>query len=177
MKRWYQRMVAVILTAVIVVSSAACTKSGDDLTATVGARGGEYKVGELTVKISEGTVTQDTKLTLTKPQTIATQQGWHAGSRQPGVRFDLSLANGQQPKKPVEIAIPLKGEFLSKGMKPEHAFLFTRTANGKHNIIVPAQVDADGVMRASLTHFSEKDVLYFTPEDMAKMVESGALQI
>lgn len=171
------RLGAAFLVVILALSGAACSESGDDSSVEISAKGGEYKLGDVTVKVSEGTVSQETELLLTKAETITPQQGWHAGSRQPGVRFDLSLANGQQPKKPVEVAIPLKGSFLPSGAKPEHAFLFTRTANGKHNIIVPAEVDSAGVLHAKLTHFSEKNVLYFTPDDMAKMVESGALQV
>lgn len=175
MNRWYGLLMATVM---VIGLGAACTKkSSNILETTVTAQGGTYKLGSMVVEVPPNAVTGDTKLTATKPAVIPKGEGLFADNRHSGLRFDLHLANGQQPNTPLKVSIPLDGAFLPQGAKRDDALLFTRTRNDQHFVLVPSELDDKGVLHAELSHLSEKDVLYLTPEKLTEMAKSGAISL
>lgn|GEM_PF-5161627 len=124
--------------------------------------GGSYTVDGITINVEPQTVQVNTKLTVSQPitQQGATPRPFSEASNS-NVQFDISLADGSQPLKPLDVQIPLKGAFLPTGTVAEHALLYSPNTAGEWRL-VPSVVE-NGVLHTKLTHLSPKNISFASP--------------
>lgn len=160
-----RRTIAFALSAALSVSVGGCGGSysaggsSETFSVTVEAdKTSTYSLGDITVTVPEGAVPKDTKLTATVPVAIDSAIAPLGAN---SVQFDLSFDDGLEPSKPLDIAIPLTGDYLPDGVQAERAFLYSPDGNG-NQWLVPTEV-TDGVLYAQLNHLSPKVIAY--PDD------------
>lgn len=172
--------IAALGTAVVALCAAACSSTNKttpkQLSVTVTPQRGTYKLGDLTVTMPAGAVPAKTTLRLQQPSAMPSTHGPLAGARKAAVQFDLSLSGGAEPRKPIDVAIPLAGAFLPRGMTPKQALLYTPGPHGKGWQLVPALVDAENVLHASLYHLSPKAITYSPALSLQDAINSGGLK-
>lgn len=136
----------------------------------VGEKGGTYSLpsgGRVTVP--EGAVDGEATLTVTAPRTL--QPGDAAplqGVRQGGIAFDVSLSRGHvrgvQPKKPLELELPIEGAPKPQGGAEDvFALPYTALPGGKY-LLLPAKAAGAGKLAVRLPHLSPKYVAYVSDE-------------
>lgn len=136
----------------------------------VDADGGTYRFGNgITVTVPKGAVNGDTTLSVGTPrQSPAGGKTPLAGTNRATVSFDVTLAQGfddVQPRKPLDITVPLRGAMLPAGTKPSQALLYT--GSGANYQFVPATVRGN-VLHASLNHLSPKYITYVDEDKFAQ---------
>ena len=120
---------------------------------------GTYTVEGVTVRTQQGTVGAPTELIVTSPvQKLHDKSRPFAELNAPNVEFDMSLAGGAQPLKPLDVEIPLTGAFLPPGANPEHALLYSPNKAGEWRL-VPGYVEND-VLHAQLSSLSPKHIAF-----------------
>ncbi len=133
--------------------------------------GGTYRFGNgVVVTVPKGAVDDGTALSVGAPkQSPAGGRTPLTGANRTTVAFDVTLAqgfeHGIQPRKPLEISVPLRGAMLPAGTSPSQALLYT--GGGGNYQFVPATVRGN-VLRASLSHLSSKYITYVDEEKFAK---------
>lgn len=165
MKRKY---IAPLLAVVLLAgcSQAVDGQAGPQTSVTVSPEGGSYVVGGLTVTVPKGAVAKPTSLTVGQPRQVS---GSDAPLGATTVRFDISLADGAEPAQPLQVAIPLRGQFLPTSADPAHAVFYTSTADGKGFRLLPYDVQ-NGVLTATVPHLSDKEIAYIDPQTVAKSI-------
>lgn len=175
------KQVAAAIAAVLVIALAVAgiaMYTGYDLfdkpsknTATIGRDGGTYRFsGGAIVTVPPRAVLQDTRLTITAPMKLDAKSGGPLTKvRKAAVRFDISLEHGAEPLKPIGLAVPLAGNYLPEGVLPARALLYT-TESAKTNLV--SADDSGGVLRATLTHFSPKTIVYLDKDGVSKLLET-----
>lgn len=143
--------------------------SGKKNSVTVGTSGGTFTFSDgLVVTVPKGAVDDGTTLSATTPVSLRKQDsGPFNGIRSAGVKFDISLAKGDkrdiQPKKPLEVDIPLKGKYLPDDADHTRALLYTPGVGGAGYELVPT-VSRRNVLHGWLAHLSPKYVAYVSDQ-------------
>jgi hypothetical protein len=144
----------------------ACTKhQASVVTTTVSPNGGTYQLGDkLTVTAPAGAVAADTTLSATQVEELTNGEPAPLQDARKGlVHFDLSLADGKQPLKPLELTAHLQGNLLPDGTTPSQAMLYTASPDGNGYQLIPATLDASNTLHAQLTHLSPKFLAFLDP--------------
>lgn len=144
---------------------------------TVDPAGGTYHLSGFTITALPGTVTAPTLLTVGAPRRLGlkAQAPLARASRGRVVQFDVALAGGLQPRKPLGVAVSLAGPLLPEGAKPEQALLYSTARRGTGFELLAATTDPGGVLRAKLRHLSSKYVTYLDPAVYAKSIADNLL--
>jgi hypothetical protein len=151
--------------------------AGATSSVTVDSAGGTYHLSGLTITALPGTVKAPTLLTVSPPRRLGprAQAPLARASRGRVVQFDVSLADGLQPLKPLQVTVPLAGTLLPDGAKPEQALLYSSAPRGTGFQLVAAMTDHSGVLHAALNHLSGKYVTYLDPTIYAKSIADDLL--
>lgn len=171
--RW--RAPAALSVVVALLLSAGCSwfeseeKPKSATTTEIVPEGGRHTLENIVITAPKGTVTSATKLTVTGPVRKQDDASLpFGGLKAPNVQFDISLADGAQPLKPLDVEIPLTGNFLPSGAKPEHALLYSPNKAGEWRL-VPGIVEK-GVLHAKVASLSPKHIVFATPAALIKTV-------
>jgi len=160
--KYPRRGIALGMAALLAIGLAACgSDKSDKLTAVVTVKAdkaGTYSLGYVTVTAPAGAVKKDTQLKMTP--TRSTNAPFGAASTQ----FDLSFDGGVEPAKPLDVSVKLPSK-LPTDVVPEHALLYSASADGKGWSLVPGLVK-DGRLHAQLTHLSPKIMVYPTDQQL-----------
>lgn len=168
MRKHLWRAVAGFMAAVLLGGAVACSDNDRPQQTRkygVGAKGGSFDFGDMTIEVPQGAVNQDTKLTATKPQRRKPADAPFGMAN--NAAFDISFEGGLQPAdgKPLELRIPLRGDLLPKGYTPNQALFYHRLPDNKGFRLVPAVLDG-GVLTAKLPHLSEWQVVYVNDSEI-----------
>jgi hypothetical protein len=106
--------------------------AGAASSATVDPAGGTYHLSGFTITALPGTVKAPTLLSVGTPRRLGPEERapLARASRGRVVQFDVALAGGLQPRKPLGVAVPLAGPLLPQGAKPEQALLYNTARRG-----------------------------------------------
>jgi hypothetical protein len=170
--RWLAFGAATLVAASLLVACSSKSEKQPSNSVKVRAdKAGTYHLGDLTVTVPAGAVPRDTQLSATKP-VIIDRKSAPLGAA--SVQFDLSLADGLEPTKPLDVAIPLRGGYLPSGANPAQALLYTPAPDGRGQRLVPATVDGNNVLHAQLVHLSPKTVTYADDQTLMNLAGVGA---
>lgn len=162
-----QRVPAALGVVITLLLSAGCSFDKDEppksnATAEITTDASTHTLENITISVVPNTVNAPTKLSVSPPM-----QQLSGASRPFGdltgtsVQFDISLAGQAQPLQPLDVKIPLSGNFLPAGAKPEHALLYSPNEAGQWRL-VPSVVENE-TLTAKVASLSPKHIVFFDP--------------
>jgi hypothetical protein len=168
--------IAVATSLALVFGSTACTSdkkalSDPPASAAVDQNGGALPpINGVSVTVPKGAIAARTELTVSVPKRTPANDSPFGRS---STRIDISFKDGAQPAadKPLDVQIPLRGNFRPEGVTPVAALLYHRQPDGSFRLM-PAQVQNE-VLHARLTHLSEWDVVYMDKATLDSYGQSG----